>query len=172
MGQFVEFCRGQHELPAGEEVVGALPFGYEAECPVDVGVLPDRGLVERDRPRGGGQEPAHHVDEGGLPGAVGAEQARDPRADGHGDPVDGDDIAVPPRHVLQLDRAQEVPAFRNQVYRIARAPATMAAQSSAAAGPASAEGGTSMVDVAPRSFAWTMSMRLKTLNSPAQPATS
>ena len=40
-----------------------------------------------------------------LPGAVRPEQAGDAGADGHRDVVDRDDVAVPPRDVVDLDRA-------------------------------------------------------------------
>ena len=56
-------------------------------------------------PVDGRQEAGHQRDQRGLAGAVGAEQAGDAGADGHRHVVDRDDVAVPPRDVVELDRA-------------------------------------------------------------------
>ena len=55
-------------------------------------------------PADGARKPGHQRDQRGLAGAVGAEQAGDAGADGHRDAVDGDDVAVPPRDVVEADR--------------------------------------------------------------------
>ena len=110
VGQPVQLGVGQHELPAGEEVVQRLALGDQADRPVDLLVAPDRLAVEGDGAGGGRQEAGHHVDQRGLAGAVGAEQAGDAGADGHRDVVDRDDVAVPAGDVVELQVLMRVPA--------------------------------------------------------------
>src|SRR5690606_31176280 len=99
--QPVQLRHREDELLPGEEVVGRLPLGDEAQAAVDPGVLPDRLPVQRDGAGRRREEPAHHVDERGLPGAVRAEQPGHAGPDLHRDAVDRDDVAVPAGHVLQ-----------------------------------------------------------------------
>lgn len=108
--QPVQFGVGEDELAAGEEVVHRLPLGDDADVLVDVLVAPDRLAVEGDAAGGGGQEAAHHVDEGGLSRSVGAEQAGDAGADRHGDVVDGDHVAEPAGDVVDVQRGHS-PTF-------------------------------------------------------------
>jgi hypothetical protein len=107
----VQFGVGDDELAAGEEVVHRLPLGNDADVLVDGLVAPHRPAVEGDRAGGGGEEAAHHVDQCGLPGAVGAEQSGDTGADGHGDVVDGDHVAEPTGDVVDVQRGHS-PTFR------------------------------------------------------------
>ncbi|CAM5739353.1 hypothetical protein SAFG77S_01449 [Streptomyces afghaniensis] len=108
--QAVQLGVGEDELLPGEEVVHRLPLGDDADVLVDLLVAPHRLAVEGDRAGGGGQEAAHHVDEGGLAGAVGAEQAGDAGTDGHGDVVDGDHVAEPAGDVVDGERGHS-PTF-------------------------------------------------------------
>ncbi len=107
----VELGVGDDELTAGEEVVHRLALGHDAHVLVDLLVLPDRGAVEGDGARGGSEEAAHHVDEGGLARTVGAQQSRDAGADAHGHVVDGDDVPEPAGGVVDVDGGHS-PAFR------------------------------------------------------------
>ena len=98
IGQPVQLRVGQHELPAGDDVVHRLALGHEpdaagrsARC-----ATPARRRGSRV-PDDGARKPRHHVDQRRLAGAVGAEQAGDAGADRHRHVVDGDDVAVPAR---------------------------------------------------------------------------
>lgn len=107
----VQLGVGDDEFASGEEVVHRLALGDDADVLVDLFVAPDLLAVEGDGAGGGGEEAAHHVDEGGLPGAVGAEQSGDSGADGHGDVVDGDHVAEPAGDVVDGERGHR-PTFR------------------------------------------------------------
>ena len=96
VGQPVQLGVGDHELAAGEVLEQRLALGDQADLAVDLLVAPQRLAVEGDRAGRRREEARHHRDQGGLAGAVGAEQAGDAGADGHRDVVDGDDVAVPP----------------------------------------------------------------------------
>jgi hypothetical protein len=109
--QTVQLGVGDDEFAAGEEVVHRLALGDDADVLVDLLVAPHRLSVEGDGAGGGGEEAAHHVDEGGLPGAVGAEEAGHAGADRHGDVVDGDHVAEPARDVVDGERGHS-PTFR------------------------------------------------------------
>src|SRR5207237_5865829 len=62
--------------------------------------------LEPDRPRGGGEEPGHAVEEGGLPGAVGADQREDPSGlDLEAHPVHGGQTA---EALADLDDLEDV----------------------------------------------------------------
>ena len=78
-----------------------LPLADQAELAVDRRVAPRRLTGDRDLAPRRGQEPGHHVQHGGLAGPVGPEQPGDPRPEGHRHIVDGDHVAVPPRHSIQ-----------------------------------------------------------------------
>ena len=92
---------GEDELAPGEEVVHRLALGDDADR---------RGTSARcarpaspsrvTAPVDGREEAGHHVDERGLAGAVGAEQAGDAGAERQRDVVDGDDVAEPAGDVV------------------------------------------------------------------------
>jgi hypothetical protein len=111
VGQSVQFGVGDDELPGGQEVVHRLAFGHDADVPVHLLLAPDGGAVEGDASGGRGQEARHHVDQGGLARAIGAEQAGHAGADGHGDVVDGHHVAEPARHLVDADHRHDRPTF-------------------------------------------------------------
>jgi hypothetical protein len=107
----VQLGVGYDEFASGEEVVHRLALGDDADVLVDLFVAPDLLAVEGDGAGGGGEEAAHHVDEGGLSGAVGAEEPGDSGADVHGDVVDGDHVAEPAGDMVDGERGHR-PTFR------------------------------------------------------------
>ena len=69
-------------------------------CAVHLGAAPGRLALDEDLARGRLQQAGHQVQQRRLAGAVGPEQAGDARAEGERDVVDGDDVAVPARDVV------------------------------------------------------------------------
>ena len=116
--------RGAHldELAPGQEVVDRLALRHEPDGPVHDRISPC-GLPGDQHPPGRRpQEPGKHVQDRRLAGAVGAEQARDARPEREADVVDGDDVAVPARDVVELDRRRSpaAEAFAGAVEGAAR----------------------------------------------------
>jgi hypothetical protein len=103
IGQPVQLGAAAHELPAGQESVDGLPLVDQPQVAVDLRVAPGGDAVQLHLTPGRGQEAGHHVQQGGLAGAVRAEQAGHPGAEGHGDVVDGHDVAVPAGHPAQVE---------------------------------------------------------------------
>src|SRR5215471_9146979 len=113
VGQLVQPRAGGDELGPGEERVHRVTLGHQPERPVDVRVAPARGAADGELAARRCEKPGDHVQHRGLPGAVRAEQAGHPGADGHRDVVDRHHVAVPAGDVAQLDRALFVPPPRS-----------------------------------------------------------
>ena len=111
VGELVQPGVGQHERPAGDRVVHLLPLRHQADVAVDLRVAHQPAAVEGDGAGRRREEAGHHVDQRRLAGPVGPEQPGHTGAEVHGDVVDGDDVAVPARDLLQLQRAHDS-AFR------------------------------------------------------------
>ena len=111
VGELVQPGVGQDEVPAADRVVHLLALGHQPDLAVDLRVAVQRPPVEGHGARRRGEEPGHHVDQRGLAGAVGPEQAGDPGAEVHGDVVDRHHVAEPARDLRQLDGAHDS-AFR------------------------------------------------------------
>ena len=108
----VQLGVGEHELAPGEVAEAQLALGHQPDGAVGVGVPPDRLAVEGDRAGRRGEEAGHQGDDRGLAGAVRAEQAGHAGAHRHRDPVDGDDVAVPARGLVEAEHAHAVATRR------------------------------------------------------------
>ena len=108
----VQLGVGQHELAPGEVAEAQLALGHQPDGSVRVRPAPDGLTVEGDGARRRGEEAGHQRDDRGLACAVRAEQAGDAGAHGHRDAVDRDDVAVPPRRLVQADHAHAVATRR------------------------------------------------------------
>src|SRR6202034_3473530 len=113
------------ELLPGEERVDRVALRDKADRAVEARIAPAGRALHGQLAARRREEPGDQAQHGRLPRSVRSEQAGDTRADGHRDVVDRDHVAVPARHVAQLDGAHSAPAFR---YRANRPP-TLAASS-------------------------------------------
>ena len=118
----------QRELVAGQVRVDRLLLGNQAHVAVDLRLAPGRPAADEDLPGGRLQQAGHQVQQRGLARAVRPEQARDAGAEGERHVVDRDDVAVPARDVVQLERRRRIGgcAARRGRLRCAPSPARRA----------------------------------------------
>src|SRR5690606_32640276 len=112
VGQPVQTGAGEHELPAGEETVHGLTLADQTDPPVDARVAPGGLAVHEDLAPRRRQEPCHHVQQRGLAGAVGPEQAGHARTERHGHVVDRHHVPVPAGHAAQFDTHRATLRYR------------------------------------------------------------
>ena len=116
------------ELETGQVRVDGLALGDEPDVAVHLGSAPGGRALDEDAAGRRCEEAGHQVQERRLAGAVRAEQAGHARAEPERDVVDGHDVPVPARDVVELERRGRARRGRGRRRRGGRGGAPSAAR--------------------------------------------
>ena len=124
----------EHELAAREVGVDGLALGHQPDLAIHLGMPPGRDARHRHAPGRWLEQARDEVQQRGLAGAVGTQQAGHAGRQRAADVVDRDHVAVPARDVVDHDARRPRPALRRRRWRSHRRRSALIPRSAGSAG--------------------------------------